>query len=61
MNFEEDDDIILFLLVPDVTNLLNIPPKSRQQLVWIRPWLQRRSLKKCLSQYYIGTKTTRLL
>ena len=35
---EEDDDIILVLPVASgATNLLNILPKLRRNLVWIKP------------------------
>ena len=43
---KEGDGIILLLLVAfAVTNHLSILPKSRQQLVWVKPWLQQRSTK----------------
>ena len=47
MDFDgEDDDIILLLIVaPSVTGLLSILPKSKRQLVWVKPWLQGRSTK----------------
>ena len=46
IDFDEDDDIILLLLVASgVKNLLSILPKSRPRLVLVKPWLQRRSTK----------------
>ena len=43
---EEDDDIILLLLVASgIKNLFSILPKSRRRLLWVKPWLQRRSAK----------------
>ena len=43
---EEDDDIILLLLVVSgIKNLFSILPKSRRCLLWVKPWLQRRSAK----------------
>ena len=51
---EENDDIMLLLLVAFVvTSLLNALQRSRQQLMWVKPWLQCRSTK---SVYHILTK-----
>ena len=54
MDFDgEDDDIILLLIVaPSVTGLLSILPKSKRQLVWVKPWLQGRSTKLLTTTLY---------
>ena len=45
--------ILLFLVTSDEINFLSILPKSRRQLVWVEPWLQRRSTR-CVYQNLIS-------
>ena len=64
MDFEKKDNgsILLLLVVPGITNLLSILQKPRWQLAWVKPWLQRGSIKsvyhtiiselKLLQDYY---------
>lgn len=57
MDFDEGGDDIIFLLfiASGVKNVVSILPKSRRQLAWVKPWLQCRSKKNCLLQYYMAT------
>ena len=58
---EEDNDIILLLLVlSSVTNLFSTLPRSRRQLVLVKPWLQCRSAKTVYHNIISELKTTRL-
>ena len=45
--------ILLFLVTSDEINFLSILPKSRRHLVWVEPWLQRRSTR-CVYQNLIS-------
>ena len=64
MNFDKEDSEIILLLpvMSGVKIFLSILPRSKWQLVWVKPWLQHRSIKSVyLNIIYTGTKTTRLL
>ena len=54
MDFDKEDNHITLLLLieSDVTNLLSILPKLRQQLTWVKPWLKQRSTKVVITALY---------
>ena len=60
IDFDEDEDIILLLLVASgVKNLLSILPKSRRRLLLVKPWLQRRSTKSIYHNIILELKLDR--
>ena len=60
IDFDEDEDIILLLLVASgVKNLLSILPKSRRRLLLVKPWLQRRSTKSIYHHIILELKLDR--
>ena len=60
MDFDEEgDDITLLLFVASgMTNVQIILPISRGQIVWIKPWLQRKSAKNVYHKIVLEVKLT---
>ena len=60
MDFDEEGDDITLLLfeASGMTNAQIILPISRGQIVWIKPWLHRKSAKNVYHKIVLEVKLT---